>query len=58
MVSLLAVCVLIPAKCILRKPLPLTTVDLQKAGSRLLRMSPKKVLDVSAHEYTQPSRPL
>ena len=28
------------------KPLPLTTVDLQKAGSRLLRISPKKVLDV------------
>jgi hypothetical protein len=29
-----------------RKPLPLTTVELQKAGSRLLRMAPKKVLDV------------
>ena len=28
------------------KPLPLTTVDLQKAGSRLLKISPKKVLDV------------
>jgi len=30
-----------------RKPLPLTTVELQKAGSRLLKMAPKKVLDVS-----------
>jgi hypothetical protein len=29
-----------------RKPLPLTTVELQKAGSRLLHMAPKKVLDV------------
>ena len=29
-----------------RKPLPLTTVELQKSGSRLLRLSPKKVLDV------------
>jgi DNA topoisomerase III len=29
-----------------RKPLPLTTVELQKAGSRLLKLSPKKVLDV------------
>jgi DNA topoisomerase-3 len=29
-----------------RKPLPLTTVELQKAGSRLLKMAPKKVLDV------------
>lgn len=33
---------------ILRKPLPLTTVDLQTAGSKLLRISPKKVLDVCA----------
>lgn len=31
---------------ICRKPLPLTTVELQKAGSRLLRLAPKKVLDV------------
>ena len=30
-----------------RKPLPLTTVELQKAASRLLKMTPKKVLDVS-----------
>jgi DNA topoisomerase-3 len=30
-----------------RKPLPLTTVELQKSGSRLLRLSPKKILDVS-----------
>lgn len=28
------------------KPLPLTTVELQKAGSRLLRLTPKRVLDV------------
>ncbi|KAG8891714.1 DNA topoisomerase [Tulasnella sp. 408] len=27
------------------KPLPLTTVELQKSGSRLLRMAPKKILD-------------
>ncbi|KAI6113286.1 DNA topoisomerase [Pisolithus croceorrhizus] len=27
------------------KPLPLTTVELQKAGSRLLKLAPKKVLD-------------
>lgn len=31
---------------IFRKPLPLTTVELQKAGSRLLKLAPKKVLDV------------
>jgi hypothetical protein len=30
-----------------RKPLPLTTVELQKSGSRLLGLAPKKVLDVS-----------
>jgi DNA topoisomerase-3 len=30
-----------------RKPLPLTTVDLQQSGSRLLRLTPKQVLDVS-----------
>lgn len=29
------------------KPLPLTTVELQKSGSRLLRLAPKKILDVS-----------
>lgn len=29
-----------------RKPLPLTTVELQKAGSRLLKLAPKRVLDV------------
>ncbi|KAK0213155.1 prokaryotic type I DNA topoisomerase [Desarmillaria ectypa] len=27
------------------KPLPLTTVELQKAGSRLLKLAPKKILD-------------
>ena len=47
MVPLVATCALTSTKCTPRKPLPLTTVDLQKAGSRLLRMSPKKVLDVS-----------
>lgn len=34
--------------CMRRKPLPLTTVDLQKAGSRLLKISPKTILDVSS----------
>ncbi|KAI0675385.1 DNA topoisomerase [Trametes maxima] len=33
------------------KPLPLTTVDLQKAGSRLLRISPKRVLDIAESLY-------
>ncbi|KAI0339862.1 prokaryotic type I DNA topoisomerase [Trametopsis cervina] len=35
------------------KPLPLTTVDLQKAGSRILKISPKKVLDIAEHLYQQ-----
>ncbi|KAF9010781.1 prokaryotic type I DNA topoisomerase [Cyathus striatus] len=35
------------------KPLPLTTVELQKAGSRLLRMAPKKVLDIAERLYQQ-----
>ncbi|KAF8639574.1 hypothetical protein AX17_001476 [Amanita inopinata Kibby_2008] len=35
------------------KPLPLTTVELQKAGSRLLRMAPKKVLDIAEKLYQQ-----
>ncbi|KAF8499652.1 DNA topoisomerase [Russula emetica] len=35
------------------KPLPLTTVELQKSGSRLLRLSPKKILDVAEHLYQQ-----
>ena len=34
---------------VIRKPYSLTTVDLQKAGSRLLRLSPKRILDVSMH---------
>ncbi|THG98415.1 hypothetical protein EW026_g3758, partial [Hermanssonia centrifuga] len=38
---------------IAQKPLPLTTVDLQKAGSRLLKISPKKVLDIAERLYTQ-----
>jgi DNA topoisomerase-3 len=29
------------------KPLPLTTVELQKSCSRILRLAPKKILDVS-----------
>ncbi|KAI0373951.1 prokaryotic type I DNA topoisomerase [Pilatotrama ljubarskyi] len=33
------------------KPLPLTTVDLQKAGSRLLKISPKRVLDIAESLY-------
>lgn len=33
------------------KPLPLTTVELQKSGSRLLRMAPKKILDVAEKLY-------
>lgn len=37
-----------------RKPLPLTTVELQKAGSRLLRMTPKKVLDVGIRLVASP----
>ncbi|KAF9809736.1 hypothetical protein IEO21_07278 [Rhodonia placenta] len=35
------------------KPYPLTTVDLQKVGSRLLRISPKKILDIAEHLYQQ-----
>ncbi|KAI0779452.1 DNA topoisomerase [Fomes fomentarius] len=35
------------------KPYPLTTVDLQKAGSRLLKLSPKKVLDIAERLYQQ-----
>lgn len=34
-------------------PYPLTTVDLQKVGSRLLRISPKKILDIAEHLYQQ-----
>ncbi|KAL4074090.1 DNA topoisomerase [Scleroderma citrinum] len=35
------------------KPLPLTTVELQKAGSRLLKLTPKKVLDIAEKLYQQ-----
>ncbi|KAK2464337.1 hypothetical protein APHAL10511_003794 [Amanita phalloides] len=35
------------------KPLPLTTVELQKAASRLLRMTPKKALDIAEKLYQQ-----
>lgn len=35
------------------KPLPLTTVDLQKSGSRLLHLAPKKVLDIAEKLYQQ-----
>ncbi|BEI85325.1 hypothetical protein CcaverHIS002_0507260 [Cutaneotrichosporon cavernicola] len=34
-----------------RKPYPLTTVELQKAGSRLLGMTPKRVLDLAEKLY-------
>ncbi|GAA96385.1 uncharacterized protein L969DRAFT_89097 [Mixia osmundae IAM 14324] len=33
------------------KPLPLTTVELQKSGSRILRLSPKKVLEIADALY-------
>ncbi|PLW57729.1 hypothetical protein PCANC_01400 [Puccinia coronata f. sp. avenae] len=33
------------------KPLPLTTVELQKAGSRLLHLTPKAVLDIAEKLY-------
>ncbi|SCV72038.1 BQ2448_4732 [Microbotryum intermedium] len=33
------------------KPLPLTTVELQKTGSRLLKMTPKQILDTSDSLY-------
>ncbi|BGP25078.1 DNA topoisomerase [Rhodotorula toruloides] len=33
------------------KPLPLTTVELQKSGSRLLRMPPKRVLEIAESLY-------
>ncbi|KAJ3523962.1 hypothetical protein NM688_g8641 [Phlebia brevispora] len=33
------------------KPLPLTTVELQKAASRLLKISPKKALDIAEKLY-------
>ncbi|KAI0049973.1 prokaryotic type I DNA topoisomerase [Auriscalpium vulgare] len=33
------------------KPYPLTTVELQKAGSRLLKLAPKKVLDIAEKLY-------
>lgn len=35
------------------KPLPLTTVELQKAASRLLRIAPKKALDIAERLYQQ-----
>ncbi|GAA5894632.1 hypothetical protein JCM5296_002915 [Sporobolomyces johnsonii] len=33
------------------KPLPLTTVELQKSGSRLLRMTPKRILEIAESLY-------
>ncbi|SPO25710.1 related to DNA topoisomerase III alpha [Ustilago trichophora] len=33
------------------KPYPLTTVELQKSGSRLLRLTPKRILDVAESLY-------
>ncbi|KAK7053262.1 DNA topoisomerase [Paramarasmius palmivorus] len=35
------------------KPLPLTTVEMQKAGSRLLKLAPKKILDIAEKLYQQ-----
>ncbi|KAJ7693325.1 prokaryotic type I DNA topoisomerase [Mycena rosella] len=35
------------------KPLPLTTVELQKAGSRFLKLAPKAVLDIAEKLYNQ-----
>ncbi|KAL0956762.1 hypothetical protein HGRIS_002881 [Hohenbuehelia grisea] len=35
------------------KPLPLTTVELQKAGSRFLKLAPKKTLDIAEKLYQQ-----
>ncbi|KAJ6498952.1 prokaryotic type I DNA topoisomerase [Mycena sanguinolenta] len=35
------------------KPLPLTTVELQKAGSRFLKLAPKVVLDTAEKLYNQ-----
>ncbi|KAH9942376.1 DNA topoisomerase [Epithele typhae] len=35
------------------KPYPLTTVDLQKAASRILKISPKKALDIAEKLYQQ-----
>ncbi|KAJ1588514.1 hypothetical protein NDA11_000506 [Ustilago hordei] len=33
------------------KPYPLTTVELQKSGSRLLRLAPKRILDIAESLY-------
>ena len=38
------------------KPFPLTTVELQKAGSRLLHLSPKRTLDVRTRPSLQSIR--
>ncbi|THH30422.1 hypothetical protein EUX98_g3766 [Antrodiella citrinella] len=35
------------------KPYPLTTVELQKAGSRILKISPKRILDIAESLYQQ-----
>ncbi|CAO1624119.1 unnamed protein product [Jaminaea pallidilutea] len=35
------------------KPYPLTTVELQKSGSRLLRLPPKRILDVAEALYNR-----
>ncbi|KDQ18485.1 hypothetical protein BOTBODRAFT_103685 [Botryobasidium botryosum FD-172 SS1] len=34
-------------------PLPLTTVELQKSGNRLLRLAPKKILDIAEKLYQE-----
>ncbi|KZT57049.1 prokaryotic type I DNA topoisomerase [Calocera cornea HHB12733] len=35
------------------KPLPLTTVELQKSGSRLLRLTPKRILEIADDLYSK-----
>ena len=47
----------IVAKVVSRKPLPLTTVELQKSGSRLLKLSPKKILDVGSRLALRSAQP-
>ena len=47
-------CVYVLILC--RKPLPLTTVEMQKSGSRLLHMSPKRILEVCLGSYKGPVR--
>ncbi|WAR58809.1 hypothetical protein PtB15_10B148 [Puccinia triticina] len=41
----------VPEATVQMKPSPLTTVELQKCGSRLLHLTPKKVLDIAEKLY-------